>query len=119
MNTQALVLLCGILLILVFFITIAITLLAMFRPWLQCFLSGTPVPLFKIVGMRLRNAPVRRICEQRIKAGSVGVDLPVEQLEDAHRKGADIEKLTDSLCLARRSDRDVTWDELLHTELVA
>lgn len=87
------------------------------HPWLQCFLAGTPVPVFEIVAMRLRRMPVQRICEQRIKAGQAGVDLSVRELQQALIKGADIEKLVDALCLAKREQHQLTWHDLLETEL--
>jgi uncharacterized protein YqfA (UPF0365 family) len=108
-------------LLLVFFAVVVLGLvtaavLLVFRPWLQGFLSGSPVALFDIIGMLMRGSPVRKICEQRIKAGFVGVDLSCRQLELAYRQGVDIEKAVDALCLAKRTDREVCWDDLVATE---
>ena len=97
-------------LIVAFFVTL-------FRPWLQCFLSNAPVTLPEILGIRLRGSPVRKLCEQRIKASFVGVDLSLRQLEEAHLKGADIERLVDALCMAHRTNQEIEWDDLLQTEL--
>jgi len=102
---------------LVFLAAIVAFVALLLRPWIQCFLSNAPVSLPEILAMRLRRSPARKICEQRIKASYVGIDLSVRQLEEAHQQGADIEKLVDALCLARRSDQDVGWGDLLDTEL--
>ncbi|MCM2372344.1 flotillin-like FloA family protein [Aporhodopirellula aestuarii] len=89
----------------------------LFRPWLQCFLGNAPVSLPEILAMRLRGSPVRQICEQRIKASFVGVDLSARQLEEVYLKGADVEKLVDALCQAHRTNQDIGWDDLLQTDL--
>ncbi len=96
-------------------LTTLIVLLRLFRPWLQCFLSGVPVPLFEIVAMQLRQSPVKLICEQRIRANHVGVNLSCSELEQAHLKGVDIEQAVDALCLAQRTDQDVGWEDLVAT----
>lgn len=117
MQNQQIVLLCITVVLLAVLAAFAYAFVSLFRLWLQCFMSGTPTPFVKLLGMRLRRSPIRKICEQRIKAGYAGVDLPVEPLEQAHQQGADIEKLVDALCVARREDSPLTWDDLLQTEL--
>ena len=100
----------------VFLSVITAFVVLVFRPWLQCALSGAPMSLPEIVGMRLRGCPVRMICEQRVKASYVGVDLSVRQLEDAHRQGADIKKMVTALCLDRLSEQKIEWGDLLRAE---
>ena len=102
---------------LVFLAILAVFALLLLRPWMQCFMSSAPVSLPQLVAMRLRGSPVQLICEQRIKASYVGVDLSVDKLEHAYRQGANIEKAVDALCLARRSEREVSWEDLVHTDL--
>ena len=89
----------------------------LFKLWLQCTLSGAPVPLPIIVMMRMRRSDARLICEQRIKAKHAGIDVTPAQLERAYLQGADIQKLVDALIHAERTDQAVTWEQLLETEL--
>jgi uncharacterized protein YqfA (UPF0365 family) len=116
MTSPYLALLGGISLLIAICIVIVTAVASLFRPWMQCFLSGAPIPLFEILAMRLRGSPVRAICEQRIKAKYAGENLTAEQLEKAHQQGADIEKLVDALCLAKRNDSEVRWEDLIATE---
>src|SRR5210317_1105302 len=103
MTFPELALLSCIVLLVAIFVTILSFLVSLLRPWLQCFLSGASVPLFQILAMRLRGTPVKKICEQRIRAAFVGADLSAEQLEKTYKQGVDIEKIVDALCLAKRN----------------
>lgn len=91
----------------------------LFRLWLQCLLAGAPVPAFSLVGLVLRRTPAKLICEQRIRANYVGVDLSCEKIERAHLKGADVKSVVDALCLAKRTDREIHWDDLIATDLAS
>ena len=96
--------------------TIMLVIAKLFRQWIQCLFAGAPVPAFSLVGMRLRRSPVKLICEQRIRANYVGVELSCEEIERAHLKGADVKSAVDALCLAKRTDREVHWDDLIAIE---
>jgi len=106
------------LLLVLFLGVVTLIALALFRPWFQCFLAAAPVSLVTILAMRLRRSPVQLICEQRIKAAQVGVDLPAAQLEQAYLQGADIKKAVDALCLAHRTGREICWEDLVKTDLL-
>lgn len=88
-----------------------------FQLWLLCFVSGAGVQFPQIVAMRLRNSPVRQICELRVKLKQNGIPVSAADLERAHLQGADIEKLTDAMLHAKRTDREITWDQLVTAEL--
>ncbi len=50
--------------------------------WLQAFVSGTPIPLFNIIGMSLRKIPPRIIVNARINLFKAGLkDITVADLE--------------------------------------
>jgi uncharacterized protein YqfA (UPF0365 family) len=89
------------------------------RLWIQCAMSGAPVPLTQIVAMTLRKTPARLICESAIKLNQSGVSVTATDLERAYLQGADVEKLTEAMLHARRTGRDVTWDQLVQTELAS
>jgi uncharacterized protein YqfA (UPF0365 family) len=89
------------------------------RLWMQCTLSGTPIPLTQIVAMTLRKTPARRICESAIKLNQSGLGVTATDLERAYLQGADVEKLTETMLHARSTGRDVTWEELVQTELAS
>ncbi len=56
-----------VLLFLVFFLIImlvaALSLAIIFRPWLRAFLSGAPISVFQLLGMRLRGVPASLVVD--------------------------------------------------------
>jgi uncharacterized protein YqfA (UPF0365 family) len=97
-------------------IVILCAFLSMFRPWLQAFLSATPVSVFEILGMRLRRTDVSAVLRSLIMARQAGVALTCRQAEMAYLQGADLEKLTLALIQAKRQGVDVTLEELLEAD---
>lgn len=88
-----------------------------FRLWIQCTLSGAAIPLTQIVAMTLRKSPAPLICQSAIKLRQSGANVTATDLERAYLQGADIDKLTEAMLHAKRTDRDVTWEQLVQTEL--
>jgi len=103
--------------VLVVMLAFAVLFAKYFRLWLMCLLSGAGIPFPQIIAMRLRNSPVQQICELRIKLKQNGIPVSATELEQAHVRGADIEKLTEAMLHAHRTDRDVSWEQLVETEL--
>lgn len=104
------VLALGLLLLLLF---VAAVMLRVFHIWFQCFTSNAAVPVSRILTMQMRGLPARKICEQRIKASYIGVDLSTDQLESAHQRGVDIESAVDRMCSAKRAGESVRWDDFI------
>lgn len=90
--------------------------LSVFRPWLQAFLSATPVSVLEILGMRLRRTDVSAVLSALIMARQADVALTCRQAETAYLQGADLKKLTLALIQAKRQGIGVTFDELLEAE---
>ena len=88
-----------------------------FRPWIQAFLSGTPIQAFEIVGMRLRRTDVNAVLKTMITAQHAGVTLTCRQVERAALQGVNLEKVTLALIQARKRETPVTWEELVEAEL--
>lgn len=88
-----------------------------FRLWMQCTLSGAAIPLTQIVAMTLRKTPAPLICESAIKLRQSDVNVTATDLERAYLQGADVDKLTEAMLHAKRTGRDVTWEQLVQTEL--
>lgn len=98
-------------------LSVALVFAKFFRLWIQCTLSGAAIPLTQIVAMTLRKSPARLICESAIKLRQAGTDVTATDLERAYLQGADIDKLTEAMLHARRTGHDVTWEQLVQTEL--
>ena len=105
-------------LVLLFFLVSLVFLIAMVvRPWMRAFLSGTPVSVFDILGMRLRRADVNAVLKSLIVARQAGVVISCRQLESACLQGVDLEKLTLAMVHAKKQNMEVTFDELVASDL--
>ncbi|MFN4259785.1 MAG: flotillin-like FloA family protein [Gemmataceae bacterium] len=80
-----------------------------FRSWLVGLLSGAPVRVLDIVGMRLRGNPPRLIVEAYATLRHRGVQVTVAQVESAYiaHKG----KIFDSTRLADRVEKQARPQE--------
>jgi uncharacterized protein YqfA (UPF0365 family) len=50
-------------LLLILLIVVASFFLILFRPWLRGFLSGAPITIFQLIGMRLRGVPTGMVVD--------------------------------------------------------
>lgn len=98
---------------LLFFLMIALTFWTIFRPWLQCFMSGVPVSAIQILGMKLRKSPVQKICELKIMATQAGVEIGWAELESAALAGVDVELIVRAMIKAHGEGIKISWDDAL------
>ena len=76
--------------------------------WFQAFVSGTPIPLFNIIGMSLRKIPPRLIVNARITAYKAGLkDISVSDLETHYLAGGHVPEVVAALehPITRRAHR--------------
>jgi uncharacterized protein YqfA (UPF0365 family) len=57
---------------------------ALFAPWVRSLLSGAPVPMFALLGMRLRGTPVRLVCDAYVELLHRGASVTVTDIERAY-----------------------------------
>jgi len=88
-----------------------------FSPWMRAYLSGTPVPVFDILGMRLRRTDVHAVLKALILARQAGVTLSCRQVERACLQGLDLEKLTLAFIHAKKESMEVTFEDLVQSDL--
>lgn len=79
--------------------------------------SATPVPVFDIVGMRLRRADVNAVLKWLIMMRQAGLVISCRQLESACLQGVDLEKLTLAMIHAKKQNVEVTFEELVASDL--
>ncbi len=99
------------------FLTFAVIMLSAFRPWLQAFMSGTPVSVMDILGMRLRRTDVSQVVQTLIMARQAGIALQCQQVEKAYLQGVDLEKVTLAMIEAKKLRQDLTFEDLVDAEL--
>ena len=102
--------------ILAMLMVLLVIVLAFFRPWLQAFLSGCPVSVFQLIGMRLRKVNPNKIIPVGIAATQGGHPVGWAELERAYLQGIDIEKVAMAYVTARERGNNFTFEELVDAE---
>lgn len=78
--------------------------------WFQAFVSGTPIPLFNIVGMSLRKIPPRVIVNARINLFKAGLkDISVSDLETHYLAGGHVPELATAMIAADKANIPLDW----------
>jgi uncharacterized protein YqfA (UPF0365 family) len=98
------------------FIAVLVVMTSLFSPWFQAFMSGTPISVLNIVGMRMRKVDAKQVIRCGIMANQAGCPVPWPQLETAQLQGVDLEKVTLAHIEAHRQDRGYTFDQLVDAE---
>jgi uncharacterized protein YqfA (UPF0365 family) len=78
--------------------------------WFQAFVSGTPIPLFNIIGMSLRKIPPRVIVNARITGYKAGLkDITVSDLETHYLAGGHVQEVVAALIAADKANISLDW----------
>lgn len=78
--------------------------------WFQAFVSGTPIPLFNIIGMSLRKIPPRVIVNSRINLYKAGLkDISVSDLETHYLAGGHVPEVTVAMIAADKANIPLDW----------
>lgn len=66
--------------------TVMIAVFLVGRTWARAFFHGTPVPFFRILGMRLRGAPSRLLVDAYVTLRRDGSTATLDDVERAFRE---------------------------------
>ncbi len=78
--------------------------------WFQAFVSGTPIPLFNIIGMSLRKIPPRLVVNARINSFKAGLkDITVSDLETHYLAGGHVTETVTALIAADKANIPLDW----------
>jgi len=81
-----------------------------FSLWFQAYVSGTPIPLFNIIGMSLRKIPPRTIVNARINLFKAGLqDITVSDLETHFLAGGHVPELVSAMIAADKANIPLDW----------
>jgi len=97
--------------ILAVFVIILLSIMGKFISlWFQAFVSGTPIPLFNIIGMSLRKIPPRQIVDARITAFKAGLKtIAVEDLETHYMAGGHVREVVEAMIAADKANIPLDW----------
>ncbi|BBI16718.1 hypothetical protein DB42_BD00190 [Neochlamydia sp. EPS4] len=78
--------------------------------WFQAFVSGTPIPLFNLIGMSLRKIPLRVIVNARINLFKAGLkQVTVSDLETHYLAGGHVSEVATALIAADKANIQLDW----------
>lgn len=78
--------------------------------WFQAFVSGTPIPLFNIIGMSLRKIPPKVIVNAHINLFKAGLkQITVGDLETHYLAGGHITNVVEALIAADKANIPLDW----------
>lgn len=78
--------------------------------WFQAFVSGTPIPLFNLIGMSLRKIPPRVIVNARINLFKAGLkQVTVSDLETHYLAGGHVSEVATALIAADKANIPLDW----------
>lgn len=96
----------------IFFLATASVFLEHFGLWLQCRLSGAPIPFSRFVHWKRRSIDGRTLALVHIRLRKEGIEIPTERLEALLADGGNLLKCAFAMIYARREGLDLSWDEI-------
>lgn len=78
--------------------------------WFQAFVSGTPIPLFNLIGMSLRKVPLRVVVNARINLFKAGLkQVSVSDLETHYLAGGHVSEVATAMIAADKANIPLDW----------
>ena len=71
------------------------------KVWMKAMVSGSYIPSYKLVGMKLRNVDVALIVGSFINAKKAGVNLTIDDLETHYMAGGNVSRIVEALIVAK------------------
>lgn len=86
--------------------------------WFQAFVSGTPIPLFNIIGMSLRKIPPQVIVNARITLFKAGLKtITVADLETHYLAGGHVPDVVNAMIAADKANIALDWRQATAIDL--
>lgn len=105
---------------LIIVILLAVTLFFVFVPvnlWFRALISGAPIAMSRLVGMRLRKIKVAMIVDGYITAKKAGLDMNIAELETHYMAKGDVVKVINALISAHSANIKLTTKTAMAIDL--
>jgi uncharacterized protein YqfA (UPF0365 family) len=102
--------------VLVLFLVLLAVLVPFFKLWFQAFLSGRPISVAQLLGMRLRKVDAKQVVRCGIMAAQSGHPIEWKELERSYLTGVDLEKITLAYIESCKTDKDFSLEELVDAD---
>lgn len=97
--------------LIVFFILVPISI------WFRALVSGAPISMGKLVGMRLRKIKIGMIVEAYITGKKAGLDININELETHYMAKGDVIKVVNALISAHSANIELTTKTAMAIDL--
>jgi len=88
-----------------------------FSTWFQAYLSGVPIMILDLIGMKLRRTDIKAVVRALILAKQGGVAISCAEMERAWMQGVDLEKVVLAATKVNKDNMDLTFQTLVEAEL--
>ena len=79
-------------------------------------MSGVPLSVLDIIGMRFRKTDVRAVVQALVMAHQAGASLSAAEVERAYLQGVNLEKLILAFIRAKKDGMAITFEELVEVD---
>jgi len=104
-NLMTVALIAGVVVVLV----LCLILFTFFFTWLRAKLADAPVPMSKLVAMRLRNVPYQLVVDARITASKAGIPIDIDMLEAHYLADGNLVQTVQALIMAQKANISLDW----------
>ncbi len=85
--------------------------------YIQATLSGAPIAMIQLIGMRLRKTDVRTVVLNRIRSEKAGLGLTVSHLETHALAGGRLTHIVSAMIAARERGIELSWQDACAQDL--
>lgn len=86
--------------------------------WFQAYMTGVPLSLSQIIGMRFRKVDPRAVVQTLIITKHAGIELACHEVERAYLQGTNLQRIALALVRAKKEGRDFTYRQLVDADLM-
>ena len=86
-------------------------------PWLRAYFSGAKVTFMELIALQLRQIPVRRIVDVRIRLIKSGFNVSVDDLSTHHLAGGDVAMVATGMIKAKEKNIDLSFEQACALDL--
>ena len=96
---------------------LAIVVLSFGTTWLRAYFSGAKVTFMELIALQLRQIPVRRIVDVRIRLIKSGFNVSVDDLSTHHLAGGDVAMVATGMIKAKEKNIDLSFEQACALDL--
>jgi uncharacterized protein YqfA (UPF0365 family) len=98
-------------------IILAALIFSLIGAWVKALFNGAPVPMSKLVAMKLASIPYGLIVDARITAVRAGIEVSADQIASHYQAGGNVVPTIQALIAAQKAGIVLSWDRACAIDL--